>query len=142
MSSSPSARPENDDPRKLREMIQKAASLAANYELTSVMVGASGVEGDRLFSEMVDYIGSALRVDDVICRLTRERAVFLLADADRERAVEIIERLMNGFRSHFTPARDPHVDLAFFEVTPARSDITVRDVLPSLFDPATRGVTH
>jgi hypothetical protein len=129
-----SPRPDNDDPRMLREMIQKASNLAANYHLTSVMVGASGVEGDRLFSEMVDYIGSALRVDDVICRLTRERAVFLLADANQERAAEIIERLMNGFRSHFTPARDPHVDLAFFEVTPERPDLTVRDVLPTLFD--------
>jgi len=129
-----SARPDHDDPRKLREMVQKASSLAAHYDVTSVMVGASGVEGDRLFSEMVDYIGSALRVDDVICRLTRERAVFLLADANRERAAEIIERLMNGFRSHFTPASDPHFDLAFFEVTPEHPNVTVRDVLPSLFD--------
>ena len=128
------ARPDNDDPRKLREMLQKAANLAAHYDLTSVMVGASGVEGDRLFAEMVDYIGSALRVDDVICRLTRERAVFLLADADQQRAAEIIERLMNGFRSHFTPVRDPQVDLAFFEVTPERPHLTVREVLPSLFD--------
>ena len=142
MTASLAARPDNDDPRKLREMIQKASSLAANYDLTSVMVGASGAPGDRLFSEMLDYIGSALRVDDVICRLTRERAVFLFSDADRERAAEIIERLMNGFRSHFTPARDPHVDLAFFEVTPAQPDITVRDVLPSLFEPATTPVTH
>jgi hypothetical protein len=128
--------PDNDDPRKLREMIQKAASLAAHYDVTSVMIGASGSPGDRLFAEMVDYIGSALRVDDAICRLTRERAVFLVADTDRERATEIIERLMNGFRANFTPARDPHVDLAFFEVTPATPDLTVRDVLPSLFEPA------
>jgi hypothetical protein len=141
MAASLSARP-YDDPRMLREMVQKASSLAAHYDLTSVMVGASGVEGDRLFSEMVDYIGSALRVDDVICRLTRERAVFLLADADRKRAAEIIERLMNGFRSHFTPARDPHVDLSFFEVTPARPHITVRDVLPSLFEPTATPVAH
>ena len=137
-----SSRPDHDDPRKLREMLQKASSLAAHYDLTSVMVGASGAEGDRLFSEMVDYIGSALRVDDVVCRLTRERAVFLLADANQERAAEIIERLMDGFRSHFTPARDPHVDLAFFEVTPARPNITVRDVLPSLFESATTSATH
>ena len=142
MTASTSALPDNDDPRKLREMIQKASSLAAHYHLTSVMVGASGVEGDRLFCEMVDYIGSALRVDDVICRLTRERAVFLLADADRERAAEIIERLMNGFRSHFTPARDPHVDLAFIEVTPDRPGLTVRDLLLSLFEPASTSVAH
>jgi len=129
------ARPDNDDPRKLREMIQKAASLATHYDVTSVMIGAAGAPGDRLFSEMVDYIGSALRVDDAICRLTRERAVFLVADADRDRAAEIIERLMNGFRASFTPVRDPHVDLAFFEVTPSMPDLTVRDVLPTLFEP-------
>lgn len=134
------ARPDHDDPRKLREMLQKASSLAAHYDLTSVMIGASGEAGDRLFSEMVDYIGSALRVDDAICRLTRERAVFLLADADQDRAAEILERLMNGFRANFTPVRDPQVDLAFFEVTPDTSDLTVRDVLPSLFDAAP--VTH
>ena len=54
MSAPLSVRLDNDDPRKLREMIQKASSLAAHYDLTSVMVGASGVAGDRLFSEMVD----------------------------------------------------------------------------------------
>jgi GGDEF domain-containing protein len=130
------ARPDHDDPRKLRDMLQKASKLAAHYDLTSVMIGASGEAGDRLFSEMVDYIGSALRVDDAICRLTRERAVFLLADADQDRAAAILERLMNGFRANFTPARDPHVDLTFFEVTPDKADLTVRDVLPSLFDAA------
>jgi hypothetical protein len=134
------ARPDHDDPRKLREMLQKASSLAAHYDVTSVMVGASGSAGDRLFAEMMDYIGSTLRVDDAICRLTRERAVFLLADVDQERAVEIIERLMNGFRENFTPVRDPHVDLAFFEVAPGTADVTVREVLPSLFEPA--GVSH
>jgi len=128
------ARPDHDDPRKLRDMLQKASSLAADYDLTSVIIGASGVAGDRLFAEMVDYIGSALRVDDSICRLTRERAVFLVADADRERAAEILERLMNGFRANFTPVRDPQVDLSYFEVTPDKADLSVRDVLPSLFD--------
>jgi len=54
----------NDDPRRLREMIQRASSYASLYDLTSVMVGMSGAEGDLLFPEMVDYVGSALRVDD------------------------------------------------------------------------------
>jgi hypothetical protein len=125
----------NDDPRKLRELVQKAASLACHHDITSVMVGASGVVGDLLFSEMVDYISSALRVDDGICRLTRERTVFFIADADEERAADILERLMNGFRESFTPAHDPHVDLVYFVVTPEMTDLTVRDVLPSLFGP-------
>jgi hypothetical protein len=125
-----------DDPRKLREIVQKAASLANDYELTSVMVGVSGAEGDRLFPEMVDYVGSALRMDDAIVRLTRDRAVLLLADADRQRAEVIIERLLNGFRETFTPARDQYVALNYFEVTPEKANLTVRDVLPSLFEGA------
>jgi hypothetical protein len=124
---------QNDDPRKLREIVQKAASLANDYELSSVMVGVSGAEGDRLFPEMIDYVGSALRMDDAIVRLTRDRAVFLLADADRQRAEEIIERLLNGFRETFTPATDQLVALQYFEVTPGNGSLTVRDVLPALF---------
>ena len=137
MTGIPLNRPQNDDPRKLRDMVQKAASLANDYELTSVMVGAAAAEGDRLFPEMVDYVGSALRMDDAIVRLTRDRAVFLLADADRQRAEEIIERLLNGFRETFTPAQDQHIALHYFEVIPGRAKLTVRDVLPSLF-----GRTH
>ncbi len=133
MNGTPLNRSQNDDPRKLRDMVQKAASLANDYELTSVMVGVSGAEGDRLFPEMVDYVGSALRMDDAIVRLTRDRAVFLLADADRQRAEEIIERLLNGFRETFTPAHDQNIALHYFEVTPGEADLTVRDVLPSLF---------
>ncbi len=130
----------NDDPRKLRELLQKASSLASNYELTSVMVGMSAAEGDLLFPEMVDYIGSALRVDDGIVRLTRERAVFFLADANRGRAKEIMDRLMIGFREKFTPAHELRVGLAYFEVTPGRPGLAVRDVLPSLF--ASAPVAH
>ena len=129
-----------DDPRKLRDVVQKASSLAGDYDLTSVMVGVSGVEGDRLFPELIDYLGSALRVDDAIVRLTRERVVFFLADADRPRAEEIIERLLNGFRETFTPACDPSIAVRYFEVTPERVDLTVRDVLPTLFGGA--AVTH
>ena len=127
---------QNDDPRKLRELIQKAKSLASDYDVTSVMVGASGDAGDRLFVDMIEYIGSALRVDDGICRLTRDRAVFFIADADQERAGDILERLMNGFRESFTPANDPKVDLSFFVVRPGMPDLAVRDVLPALFEPA------
>jgi len=137
-----SDRSQYDDPRKLRELIQKAASLANNYDLTSVMVGVSGVEGDLLFPEMVDYVGSALRVDDAIFRMTRERAVFFLADVDRKRAEAIIERLVNGFREKFTPAHEQPIGLAYFEVTPKITHLSVRDVLPSLFTSASAPVSH
>lgn len=126
----------NDDPRKLRELVQKAANLACQYDVTSVIVGASGDAGDRLFAEMIEFVGSALRVDDDICRLTRDRVVFFIADADEELATRILERLMNGFRESFTPANDPQVDLSFFVVKPGMSDLAVRDVLPNLFEAA------
>jgi hypothetical protein len=100
-----------DDPRKLRELLQKASSL-------------------------VDYIGSALRVDDGIVRLTRDRAVFFLADANRARAEEVMDRLLIGFREKYTPAHEPRIGVAYFEVTPGRVGLTVRDVLPSIFAPA------
>jgi hypothetical protein len=136
----PLNRSKNDDPRKLRELIHKASSLASTYDLTSVMVGMSGVEGDLLFPEMVDFVGSALRVDDGIFRLTRERAVFFLADADLGRAEEIMERVLIDFRESFTPSQEQRISLGYFEVTPKMTNLTVRDVLPSLFGSAP--VTH
>ena len=53
-----------DDPRKLRELLDKAASLASDHALTSVVVGLGGREGDLMFPELVDFVESALRVDD------------------------------------------------------------------------------
>jgi len=133
-------RSQNDDPRKLRELIHKAASYASEYDVTSVMVGISGTEGDLLFPEMVDFVGSALRVDDGIFRMTRERAVFLLADANRERAEEIMERVMVDFRESFTPSQEQRISFGYFEVTPQMPDLAVRDVLPVLF--GIQPVTH
>jgi GGDEF domain-containing protein len=140
MAAAPLNRSHNDDPRKLRDLIQKAFNLARAYELKSVVVGMSGVEGDLVFPEIVDYVGSALRVDDGIFRMTRERAVFFLADADRERAQEIMERLLYGFQERFSSVEEQRVSLAYFEVTPGIPALTVRDVLPSLF--GTGLVTH
>ena len=136
MIATPLNRSQYDDPRRLRELIEKISSLASNYDIKSVVVGMSGDEGDLLFPEMVDYIESALRVDDGIFRLTRERAVFFLADADRARAADIMERLVMGFREKFTPSQEPRIGLGYFEVTPGVVPLTVRDVLPSLFDAA------
>jgi GGDEF domain-containing protein len=122
-----------DDPRKLREMLERAAELADRHELCSVVVGLAGREGDLLFPEVIDFVESALRVDDRIFRMTRERAVLLLADVDRHGAEEIVERLLNGFRERFTAAVDPEVVLGFFEVTPDTRDVSVKQVLPVVF---------
>lgn len=123
-----------DDPRKLRELLGKASSLATEHALTSVVVGVAGKEGDLLFPEVVDYFESSLRVDDSVFRMTRERAVLVLADVDRHQAREIVERLVNEFRERFTAAVDPTVHFGFYEVTPDQQEVTVKQVLPTLFD--------
>lgn len=123
----------SDDPRKLHDLLGKATSLASHYSLRSVVVGIAGREGDLLLPEVIDFFESMLRVDDSIFRMTRERAVLLLADVDRARAEEIVERLMNGFRERFSPAVDPEVGFGFFEVTPDEGDVTVKNVLLTLF---------
>ncbi len=76
----------NDDPRKLREMLGKAVDLASDHALHCVVVGLAGREGDLLFPEVVDFVESALRVDDTVFRMTRDRAVMVLADTDENRA--------------------------------------------------------
>jgi len=123
----------SDDPCKLRDMLGKAASLASEHSLRSVVVGVAGREGDLLFPEIIDFFESTLRVDDAIFRMTRERAVLMLADVDRARAEEIVERLMNGFRERFATAVDPDIGFGFFEVTPEERDVTVKHVLLALF---------
>jgi hypothetical protein len=123
----------SDDPRKLHDLLGKAASLACDYSLHSVAVGIAGREGDLLVPEVIDFFESMLRVDDSIFRMTRERAVLLLADVDRARAEEIVERVMGGFRERFSTVVDPEVRLGFFEVTPDERDVTVKHLLLALF---------
>jgi hypothetical protein len=121
------------DPRRLRELLERAEALAREHGLRSVVVGLSGFEGDTLFPEIVDYIESALRVDDSVFRLTRERVVLLLTDVDTEKASGILERLLSEFRENFPTASEPAVGLGYFEVAPGVADVTVKSVLPNLF---------
>ena len=125
----------NDDPRKLRDLLQRVANLAGEHRLTSVVVGMSGLESDLLFPEVVDFVGSALRVDDTIFRMTRNRAVFFLADADEMQASEIMQRVLNGFHERFATTQKSMVSLTYFEVTPEAKDVSVKQVLPALFAP-------
>ena len=124
---------QNDDPRKLRELIQKVSDVANTYEIGSVVVGMAGAEGDVMFPEVVDFVRSAMRVDDAIFRMTRERVVLFLADADEARAQEIMDRLLMDYAERFTPLEDPRISLTYFEVTPQTRNLSVRDVLPSIF---------
>lgn len=126
----------NDDPLKLRAMLGRAEDLANKHALHCVVVGVAGPEGDLLVPELLDFIESQLRMDDGIFRMTRERAVLLLADVDAARAREIVERLVTSFLERFTPARDPDVQVGYFEVTPDTGVLTVKQVLPAVFSPA------
>ena len=122
-----------DDPLRLREMLGRAASLASAHHLPSVVVGMAGREGDLLFPEVVDFFASALRMDDTILRLTRERVVLMLTDVDRVGAERIVQRLLAEFRERFATLGDPPIGLGYFEVEPGMGPLTVKQVLPTVF---------
>jgi GGDEF domain-containing protein len=113
--------------------LDKVVNLADDHSLTSVVVGMTGSEGDLVFPEVVDFVGSALRIDDAIFRMTRDRAVLFLADADRERAQEIVERVMEAFAEQFATSESPKVEISYFEVAPGKQDLTLKNILPLLF---------
>src|SRR2546426_8698544 len=121
------------DPRRLRELMERAETLAREHGLRSVVVGLAGFEGDTMFPEIVDYIESALRVDDSVFRLTRERVVLLLTDVDVEKASGIVHRLLGAFDENFPSANAPSIGLGFYEVAPGVSDVSVKAELQNLF---------
>ena len=57
-------RDRHDDPRKLTAMIARVSDLAANHAVCSVVVGVAAEEGDLFFPDYIDYLVSALRVED------------------------------------------------------------------------------
>ncbi len=123
----------NDDPRRLRELLNRAAELAHDHALHTTFVGMASKEGDPLFPEFVDFVESALRMDDAIFRMTRERSVLLLADVDQAGAEEILARLLADFRANFANLEDPEVRYGYFEVLPGSGEVSVKRVLPTLF---------
>lgn len=122
-----------DDPRRLRELMERAVKLAQEHELRSVLVGLSGYEGDPAFPEIVEFVESELRVDDSIFRMTRERVVLLLTDVDAEQANSIVARVLEDFRERLPASSEPAVGVDTFEVAPGTPDVTVKHVLPLLF---------
>ncbi len=115
-------------------MFTRATGLALEHSLTSVFVGVTGDEGDLLFPEMLSFIESAMRMDDLVFRMTRERAVLLLTDVDERQAKAVMQRVLADFRQHFPVTRDPAIALAYFEVSDPTPPPTAKDVLPQLFD--------
>jgi len=122
-----------DDPRELRSLLDKASELARAHALRSVVVGLAGFEGDLEFPEVVDYVESALRMDDALFRMTRERAVVLLTDVNHDRALEIMDRLLTEFRERFPSLSEPTVALGYYEVAPGGVPASAKRVLPRIF---------
>ncbi len=121
------------DPRRLREMMDRAALLAHEHGLRSVVVGLTGFDGDPTFQEVVDYIESALRVDDTVYRMTRDRVVLLLTDVNAEQATSVLQRLIGEYRERFPRLSDPSVGFGTFEVGPDTGEVSVKRILPALF---------
>jgi len=127
----------SDDPRKLRELLTRTQHTANEHEVTCVVVGVAGMEGDLLFPELVAFVESTLRIEDAIFRMTRERVVLFLADIDIKQSEAVLERILSDFAQDFPSSSMPPVSLAYFEIEPHRSkEAQVKDVLPLLFTQA------
>lgn len=127
----------NDDPRKLSAMIARVSELASEHGVASVVAGLAAEEGDLVFPEYVHFLQSALRVEDGIFRMTRERAVVHLADVDPEQAEKVLDRLAGDFCEEFPAMRRPTFQLRMIEVKPAGGEVRVKDVLTRIFAPRT-----
>ena len=123
----------NDDPRKLRSLLERASSLASQHKVTSVMVGLASQRGDLRFPDFIDFLQSALRVEDGVFRMTRERVVLHLADVDRQMAIDVLERLLGRFRDEFPSSMEIAFSSHYVEIQPGASEPTVKEVLPTLF---------
>jgi hypothetical protein len=124
--------PEND-PRRLRELLVRTGALAREHAIPSVVVGLAGREGDMLVPEMLRYIESALRMEDAIFRMTRERAVLFVSDVDLSNAERIVDRLIHGFQERFPTLEPVDVSLGYYEVAPGAREISAKEILPSIF---------
>lgn len=123
----------NDDPRKLSQMVARISDLAENHRVSSVIVGVAAEEGDLLFPDYLAYLESALRVEDQIFRMTRERAVLYLSDVDATGAAEVLVRIFGEFCDEFPTADAPEYEQRMIEVTPGIGPLSVKAVLTSVF---------
>lgn len=125
----------SDDPRKLRTLFQRAASLAGVHEVSSVMVGLTADPSDRCFVDFVDFLESSLRVEDGIFRLTRDRVVLHLADVEEKQASEVLERQRTRFHEEFPQLTETEFRTRYAEIHPGGEEPTIKEVLPTLFVP-------
>ena len=130
----PTSIPDRGDPRHLRTLFDRASQLSRDHRLPSVFVGVAGPEGDLLVRDFLDFVEAELRVEDVVFRLLRERAVLWLADADLDAAVRVMSRLHDDFASRFPTTLGLRIERGFHRVEPG-SVPTAKEVLPLLFGP-------
>ena len=123
----------NDDPRKLTQMISRVSELAEAHAVCSVVVGVAAKEGDLLFPDYLAYLESALRVEDQIFRMTRERSVLHLSDVDATGAAQVLVRLFAQFCDEFPTADAPEFEQRMLEVKPGVGPLSVKGVLTSIF---------
>jgi hypothetical protein len=126
-------RDQNDDPRKLSAMLARVSELAETHAVSSVVVGVAAKEGDLLFPDYLAYLESALRVEDQIFRMTRERAVLYLADVDATGAAEVLIRIFAEFCEEFPTSDAPEFAQRMLEIQPGLGPLSVKDVLTSVF---------
>jgi hypothetical protein len=122
------------DPRHLRMLFERASQLSRQHQLRSVFVGVAGPEGDLLARDFLDFVEAELRVEDVVFRLLRERAVLWLADVDLDAARAVMSRLYDDFAARFPTTIGLRLERGFHRVEPG-SVPTAKDVLPLLFGP-------
>jgi hypothetical protein len=123
----------NDDPRKLRSLIERASVLATRHDVPSVMVGLIAQPGDLRFPDFVDFLQGSLRVEDGVFRMTRERVVVHLADIEKTQAKNVLDRLLARFHEDFPQLSESSFTTYYVEIRPGEGEPTVKDVLPSLF---------
>jgi len=113
--------------------VSRISDLAETHSVSSVVVGIAAAEGDLLFPEYMAYLESALRVEDQIFRMTRERAVLYLADVDATCAAEVLVRIFADFCEEFPSAEAPEFEQRMLEVRPGLGPLSVKDVLTTVF---------
>lgn len=124
---------ETDDPRQLRGLIERVSELADRHRVSSVIVGLAAEDGDPIFPDFVEFLRSALRVEDAVHRMMRERAILYLCDVEIESAREILDRLSLEFAREVPSPVDPRFEMRFFAVQPGMGELRVRDVLTRVF---------
>jgi len=125
----------NDDPLKLIALLARVSELAQEHSVSSVMAGLRSDVGNFEFPEFIDFLESALRVEDAIFRMTRERVVVHMADIDEAGASTVLERIMRDFRDEFPAVEPLAMEIRFFQVLSGDEEIRAKVLLPALFAP-------